>query len=84
MADTRTALFDEILTMETVDPSWREADLTKLSAPLLPIRIDMFGLELAFVRPMTAFQAPQNTNIEDIRIESGFPADAGTEAFFIP
>ena len=79
---TLRELFDAILAMETVDASWREADLTKLSTPLLPIKLKMDELQLAFISTITTFQAPQNTKIQDIRIESWFPADETTESFY--
>ncbi len=39
----------------------------------------LHGEEASFVTTVTAFSAPQNVTLEELRIESYFPRDEGTE-----
>jgi hypothetical protein len=73
-------LLDDLLAMPTVDPHWRRADLTAPSDPALVIRLRAGDHELCFLTLVTAFQAPQNLWVEQLRIETWLPCDDVTSA----
>ncbi|MBM3664095.1 MAG: helix-turn-helix transcriptional regulator [Actinobacteria bacterium] len=72
------ALLDELLDMPTVSQQWREADLSVPSEPALVLHLSRDDLELRFLTTVTAFQAPQNVEVERLRIEHWFPYDDAT------
>lgn len=72
------ALLDELLALPTVDPGWREVDLSVPSDPALAVHLRKGALDLRFFTLVTAFQAPQNVALEELRVETWFPYDAAT------
>jgi transcriptional regulator with XRE-family HTH domain len=62
-----------------VPETWRQPDFTSPSDATLSLRLRRDDLELAFITTMTAFSAPQNVTLEELRIESYFPLDEATE-----
>lgn len=74
------ALLDELLAMPTVGASWREVDLSVAADPALVVHLRRDQLELRFLTMITAFQAPQNVAVEDLRIEMWLPHDEETVA----
>lgn len=73
-------LLDDVLAMPTVGDDWREADLSVPSSPALEVRLRVAGDELRFLTLVTAFQAPQAVLVDELRIETWFPADDVTAA----
>jgi transcriptional regulator with XRE-family HTH domain len=71
-------LLDELLLMPTVDPNWRDVDLSEPSRPALVLELANADLEARFMVMATTFQAPQNVAVENLRIESWFPCDEST------
>lgn len=71
-------LLDEILAMPTVAPDWREVDLSIPSEPALVVHLRRDALDLRFLTMVTAFQAPQNVAVEELRVEHWFPYDNST------
>lgn len=74
------ALLDELLALPTISDRWREVDLSVPSEPALVLHLHRGPLELRFVTTVTAFQAPQNVSVEQLRIEQWFPYDDATAA----
>jgi len=72
------ALLDELLGMSTVSPRWRQVDFAVPSEPALVLHLSRSELELRFLTTVTAFQAPQNVEVERLRIEHWFPYDDAT------
>jgi hypothetical protein len=72
------ALLDELLAMPTVAPDWRDVDLAIPSDPVLVLHLRRGALDLRFLAMVTAFQAPQNVAVEELRIELWFPCDGAT------
>lgn len=72
------ALLDELLAVETIDPAWRDVDLTVPSQPMVMVHLKQGPLELRFLTTVTAFQAPQNIQVAELRIEAWYPADEVT------
>jgi len=74
-------LLDELLAMPTVDDDWRDADLTIPASPALVVHLRAGEHDLRFLTMVTALQAPQMVMLDELRIETWFPADdATTEA----
>lgn len=71
-------LLDELSAMPTVDPDWRRVDLSVPSEPALVLHLRRDDLDLRFLTMITAFQAPQNLAVEQLRIETWFPYDEAT------
>ena len=71
-------LLDELLAMPTVADDWRDADLTVPSSPALIVHLRAGGLDLRFLTTVTAFQAPQAVQLDELRIETWFPVDEAT------
>lgn len=71
-------LLDDLLAMPTVPPDWRDVDLSIPSDPALVLHIRRGALDLRFLTMVTAFQAPNNVAVEELRIEAWFPYDAPT------
>ena len=74
------ALLDDLLALPTVSPRWREVDLAVPSDPALVLHLRVGGRDLRFLTTVTAFQAPQNPAVEQLRIEHWLPYDDATAA----
>ena len=72
-------LLDDLLGSPNIPSSWRSHDLSRGSEGAFNIRFEVGGHVLSFVITMMSFQAPQNVTLEEIQIESYFPADRTTE-----
>lgn len=73
-------LLEQLLAMPTVPADWRDIDLSLPSEPALVLHLRRGSAEFRFLTLITAFQAPQNVGVEELRIESWFPEDVATEA----
>jgi transcriptional regulator with XRE-family HTH domain len=73
-------LLDELSAMPTVEPGWRRVDLSVPSHPSLVLHLRRDDIDLRFLTTITAFQAPQNLAVEQLRIEHWFPYDEATGA----
>ncbi len=71
-------LLEDLLAMPTVAPGWRAVDLSVPSDPVLVLHLRRGALDLRFFATVTAFQAPHNVAVEELRIEAWFPYDAAT------
>jgi transcriptional regulator with XRE-family HTH domain len=72
------ALLDDLLAMPTVAPDWRDVNLSIPSDPALVLHLRCGALDLRFLVMATAFQAPQNVSVEQLRIELWIPYDGPT------
>ncbi len=73
-------LLDELLAMPTIPADWRQVDLSATSDPAMAVHLRLGELDLRFLTTVTAFQAPQNVWVEQLRIEHWFPYDDATAA----
>ncbi len=74
------ALLDAVRRLPTVAPDWRRVDLGVSSDPALIVRLRHGDAELSFLTMVTAFQAPQNVALDELRIELWFPTDDTTSS----
>ena len=72
------ALVDDVFAYESVKKSWRRVDLSRSSDPALVLHLKRDELRMSFFTMMTAFNAPQNITVEELRIESYFAFDDAT------
>ena len=72
-------LFESLAQMPTVGEDWRRADLGMPSPPVIGFHLRAGDLDLRFVTVITAFQAPQTVLLDELRIETWFPADTETD-----
>lgn len=74
-----SALISTLCAYPDVPDDWRIPDLTGPSDATLDLRFEVAGQRLGFLTTLTVFQAPQNVALEELRIESYYPLDEGTE-----
>src|SRR5919198_6233784 len=74
------ALLDELLSYPDVPRQWRTLDLDASTAPFLPIEFRKAELDLRFFTTLTSLGSPHDITLQELRIESFFPADEATEA----
>ena len=79
-ADAEThGLLQELLSYPDVPRHWRTLDLDASTAPFLPIQFRKAELDLRFFTTLTSLSSPHDITLQELRIESFFPADEATE-----
>jgi transcriptional regulator with XRE-family HTH domain len=78
-AETRT-LLDELLAYPDVPRHWRRLDLDASTTPVLPIEFSRDDITLRYFTTLTSLGTPHDITLQELRIESFFPADEATEA----
>ena len=80
VADARThALLDELLSYPDVPRQWRRLNLDVSTAPFLPIEFTRGDVTLRYFTTLTSLGTPHDITLQELRIESFFPADDATE-----
>jgi transcriptional regulator with XRE-family HTH domain len=80
--DTKArALLEEVLAYPGVPDSWRVRPLESTTLPMLTSVFRNGDLRLSFLSTFTTFGTSRDVTIDEIRIESMFPADAVTTEF---
>ena len=77
--ETLRALLSEALACPGVPEQWRAPDFEVSAAPLLNFIVRKADVELRFFSTWTTFGSPHDVTLEEMRIESSFPADEATE-----
>jgi transcriptional regulator with XRE-family HTH domain len=77
-AETRR-LLEELLAYPDVPRQWHRLDLDASPAPFLPIELAKDGLRLRYFTTLTTLGTPHDITLQELRIESFFPADEATE-----
>ena len=72
-------LLDELLSYPDVPRNWRTLDLDAPTAPFLTIEMQKAETHLRFFTTLTTLGTPYDITLHELRIESFFPADQGTE-----
>lgn len=81
-SDTRARhLLDEALRQPGVPARWRTRDLARAPSPLLTVVFRKDGRELRFFSAISTFGTSRDVTVEELRIESTFPADDATAEF---
>jgi transcriptional regulator with XRE-family HTH domain len=77
-AETRR-LLDEVLAYPGVPRQWGRLDLDASTDPFLPIEFRRGDVELRYFSMLTNLGTPHDITLQEIRIESFYPADSATE-----
>ncbi|MBM3516848.1 MAG: helix-turn-helix domain-containing protein [Alphaproteobacteria bacterium] len=73
-------LIDELLAFPGVPRAWRTAAALPVRPPILAIRFRRDALRMAWFSMMTTLGTPEDVTLQELRIESFFPADGATAA----
>jgi transcriptional regulator with XRE-family HTH domain len=80
LADAETRrLLEELLAYPGVPRHWRALDLDASTAPFLAIEFRKAPLELRYFTTLTHLGTPHDITLQELKIESFFPADEATE-----
>jgi transcriptional regulator with XRE-family HTH domain len=74
------ALLEEALAYPGVPAQWRSPDFARTPLPVVPIEFRKGGLALSYFSTVTTLGTPQDAMLQEIRLESFFPADQTTVA----
>ncbi|MBC9250546.1 hypothetical protein A9179_09700 [Pseudomonas alcaligenes] len=74
-------LLTEIATYPGVPEHWPSLGAGQLDSPVLMTHFRKDGIDLHFFTTLTTLGAPLDAGLEQLRLESYFPADETTEAF---
>ena len=72
-------LLEQLFTYPDIPKTWRQPDFSTNPAATLSIILERGPLRLQFFTVVTAFSAPQQITLEELRIESYFPLDEATQ-----
>jgi transcriptional regulator with XRE-family HTH domain len=78
---TTVALLDEALAYPGVPQEWRVPDFANPPPPIIPVSFEKDGRALSYFSTVTTLGTPQDAMLQEIRLESFFPADDTTAAF---
>ena len=59
---------------------WRRRAPTDEPALLIPLRLDLDGVELSLFTTLTTFGTPQDITLAELAVELFFPADESSDA----
>ena len=74
------ALLEQALGYPGVPTEWRTPDFRTPPLPVVPVDWEKDGLALSYFSTVTTLGTPQDAMLQEIRIESFFPADEPTAA----
>jgi transcriptional regulator with XRE-family HTH domain len=79
--ETMKCFLEELLSYPGVPSRWRNLDLGDAPPPFLTIDYRWKDSTLRFFSMLTTFGTPQDIALQEMRIESFFPADEATRSF---
>jgi hypothetical protein len=68
--------------VELAGPFGDNDPITQGLLPVLPLELNVNGLELSLFSVFSTFGTPQDITTDELRIEAFYPADTGTAEFF--
>lgn len=74
-------LLDEVLAYPGVPQQWRLRNLSAVPAPLMETVFERDGQRVAFFSTITTFGTPRDVTLEELHIESCYPADEASARF---
>ncbi|WP_306392142.1 helix-turn-helix domain-containing protein [Telluria beijingensis] len=81
-ASESTRLLDELMALPGIAEAARQPNLDRLALPFLPMTLRKDGLELNLFTTITTLGTPHDVTVHELRLESFFPADAQSRAWF--
>ncbi|NRR33377.1 helix-turn-helix transcriptional regulator [Oxalobacteraceae bacterium] len=76
------ALLAELLTLSGLDGRPRPPNLDRRALPFLPMSLRKDGVELNLFTTIATLGTPHDVTVHELRVESFFPADAASAAWF--
>lgn len=73
------ALYEQLASAEAVPHDWRGIAACADPGPVLPLVLEKDGFRSSMFTTITTFGTPHDVTLQELRIESYFPADAETE-----
>ncbi|MDP6475009.1 MAG: helix-turn-helix transcriptional regulator [Alphaproteobacteria bacterium] len=77
--ETAQRLLDEVLAYPGIPEDWRNPVLGPAIEPFLTVTFNAAGRRLSWVTTLTTFGTPQDITLQELRIESFYPADEATQ-----
>jgi transcriptional regulator with XRE-family HTH domain len=74
------AMLDQLSAFQSADTLWAGEETTLL--PVLPVDLVKDGVRISLFTVISTFGTAQDATADELRIESFFPADTGTEQLF--
>jgi transcriptional regulator with XRE-family HTH domain len=68
-------LLDEVLALPGIPARWRTPDFARTPLPLLPVVFAKDGRTVSYFSLVTTVGTPQDITLQELRVESFFPAD---------
>jgi transcriptional regulator with XRE-family HTH domain len=75
---TTVALLADALAYPGVPHEWRVPDFSDPPPPVIPVSFEKDGLAVSYFSTVTTLGTPQDAMLQEIRLESFFPADDAT------
>ncbi len=76
-------ILEECAAYPGVPDNWRQLVPQDWQRPVLTVDIERDGVELSFLTTLTTLGTPFDITLQEIRLESFFPADDATRQFFM-
>lgn len=73
---------DELAALPGIAAAAHALDLERLALPFLPLALRKDGVELNLFTTITMLGTPHDVTVHELRLESFFPADAPSRAWF--
>ncbi|WP_137174989.1 helix-turn-helix domain-containing protein [Massilia sp. HP4] len=77
-----TRLLDELMALPGIAAAARQPNLDQLALPFLPMTLRKDDLELNLFTTITTLGTPHDVTVHELRLESFFPVDAVSRAWF--
>jgi transcriptional regulator with XRE-family HTH domain len=77
-----SSLLAELAALAGVDGTARPANLDRNSLPFLPVAVNKDGIALNLFTAISTLGTPRDVTLHELRIETFFPADEATAAWF--
>jgi transcriptional regulator with XRE-family HTH domain len=78
--ETLRQLIADVLRQPGIPTRWREPDLEAPHALILPMELDLDGKIARMFSTVTTVATPHDATLQDLHVETFYPADAETEA----
>jgi transcriptional regulator with XRE-family HTH domain len=72
-------LLEEVLSLPGIPAAWWRPDFATGTLPMVPVAFSKDGLEVSYFSMVSTVGTPQDVTLQEIRVESFFPADERTE-----
>jgi hypothetical protein len=75
-------LLDQLMALPGIAEASRQPNLDRLALPFLPVRLSKDDVTLKLFTTITTLGTPHDVTVHELRLESFFPADEASRAWF--